>query len=54
MAAFLTRFRYLRTRIAAFTLAFPIDQHRQAFRSAFRLREIGRSEGVTSGRRDVA
>ncbi len=51
-AAFLTAFRYLKNRIAAFT-SLPIDSIDE-LSLGIRLREIGRSEGVTSGRPDVA
>jgi arsenate reductase len=51
-AAFLTAFRYLKNRIAAFT-SLPIDSI-DKLSLGIRLREIGRSEGVTSGRPDVA
>lgn len=51
-AAFLTAFRYLKNRIAAFT-SLPIDSI-DKLSLGMRLREIGRSEGVTSGRPDVA
>jgi protein-tyrosine-phosphatase len=51
-AAFLTAFRYLKYRIAAFC-ALPVDGIYE-LSLASRLREIGRSEGATSSRPDVA
>jgi arsenate reductase len=50
--AFLTAFRYLKNRIAAFT-ALPIDSIDQLSLGT-KLREIGRSDGATSDRPDVA
>jgi arsenate reductase len=51
-AAFLTAFRYLKNRIAAFC-ALPVDGIDKLTLGA-RLREIGRSEGSTTIRPDVA
>jgi arsenate reductase (thioredoxin) len=50
--AFLTAFRYLKNRISAFT-SLPIGSIDKLSLGA-RLREIGRSEGATSARPDVA
>jgi arsenate reductase (thioredoxin) len=50
--AFLTAFRYLKNRIAAFS-SLPIDSI-DKLSLGTRLREIGRSEGATSSRSDVA
>lgn len=50
--AFLTAFRYLKNRIAAFT-ALPIDGIDQLSLGT-KLREIGRSDGATSARPNVA
>jgi arsenate reductase (thioredoxin) len=50
--AFLTAFRYLKNRIAAFT-SLPINSI-DKLSLGTRLREIGRGEGVTSARPDVA
>jgi arsenate reductase len=51
-AAFLTAFRYLKNRISAFC-ALPVDGIDKLTFGA-RLREIGRSEGSTTVRPDVA
>lgn len=51
-AAFLTAFRYLKNRIAAFC-ALPVDGIDKLALGA-RLREIGRSEGSTDARPNVA
>ena len=51
-AAFLTAFRYLKNRIAAFC-ALPVDGIDKLALGA-RLREIGRSEESTTARPDVA
>jgi arsenate reductase (thioredoxin) len=50
--AFLTAFRYLKNRIAAFT-SLPINSI-DRLSLGTRLREIGRSEGATRSRPDVA
>ncbi|MBI5265305.1 MAG: arsenate reductase ArsC [Bradyrhizobium sp.] len=52
VAAFLTAFRYLKNRIGAFTSLPLAGIDRLALGT--RLREIGRSEGATSSRPDVA
>jgi len=51
-AAFVAAFRYLRNRIAAFT-SLPMESI-DRLSLGTRLREIGRSEGATSTRPDVA